>query len=252
MGPGMIKGGIRFALILACVGMAVPMLRAQTPADPKPQSQPAQPPGPATPQKPTQDANPFPEDNGSVPVLPNAMSPGTAAPEPAGDAADYGAVALPSGDADPVRSPDDAAAAVPDTGSSSSGAGLDELLRAPPDTSKKAKKDSDDDNGMRHDGPKEDETVGAYYLDQKNWKGALSRFESALVLDPENPDVYWGLGEAQRHLGDFASAKGNYLKVMEYDPDSKHAKAAKKILAEPEMSNAKAVSSNAAPGQTRP
>ena len=66
-----------------------------------------------------------------------------------------------------------------------------------------------------------------------------------MVLDPENPDVYWGLAEAQRHIGNFANAKANYLKVMEFDPDSKHGKDAKKILKEPEVANAKAVSSNA-------
>jgi tetratricopeptide (TPR) repeat protein len=104
---------------------------------------------------------------------------------------------------------------------------------------------------MSHDSPKEDESVGSYYLEQKNWKAALSRFESALVLDPENPDVYWGLAEAQRHIGDYISAKANYLKVMEYDPDSKHGKEAKRILREPEVANAKAVSSNAGPAQTQ-
>ena len=41
-----------------------------------------------------------------------------------------------------------------------------------------------------------------------------------LVLDPENPEVYWGMGEAQRHLGKFAEAKASYEKLVEYDPDS--------------------------------
>ena len=86
----------------------------------------------------------------------------------------------------------------------------------------------------------EDESVGSYYLDQKNWRAALSRYQSALVLDPENPDVYWGLAESQRHLGDMTRAKANYIKVMEYDPGSKHAKEAKKLLNEPEMANAPA------------
>ena len=90
---------------------------------------------------------------------------------------------------------------------------------------------------------KQDESVGAYYLDQKNWRAALSRFESALVLDPENPDVFWGLAEAQRQLGDYANAKANYMKVMEYDPDSKHSKDAKKYPKQPEIANAPAVSS---------
>ena len=87
---------------------------------------------------------------------------------------------------------------------------------------------------------KEDEDVGGLYLSQKNWRAAASRFESAVVLDPENPDVYWGLAEAQRHLGQFAAAKANYQKVVEYDPDSKHAKEAKKLLIDPQMANAAA------------
>jgi tetratricopeptide (TPR) repeat protein len=86
----------------------------------------------------------------------------------------------------------------------------------------------------------EDENVGKYYLDNKAWKAALSRFESALVLDPDNPDVYWGLAESQRHLGDFAEARANYQKVVDYDPDSRHGKDARKALKDPEITNAKA------------
>jgi len=93
-----------------------------------------------------------------------------------------------------------------------------------------------------HETAAEDENVGSYYLDNKDWKAALSRFESALVLDPDNPDVYWGLAECQRHLGDFANARANYLKVTQYDPDSRHAKEARKALKEPEIANAKASS----------
>ena len=115
------------------------------------------------------------------------------------------------------------------------------MLKPPPDTRKEKGQEA---NATPKEGPKEDENVGSYYLQSKDWKGALSRFESAMVLDPENPDVYWGLAEAERHLGQFAEAKANYLKVMEYDPDSRHSKDAKKILKEPEMTNARAVSAN--------
>jgi hypothetical protein len=41
-------------------------------------------------------------------------------------------------------------------------------------------------------------------------------------------------------LGNFAEARANYLKVIEYDPGSKHAKEAQRILKDPEMANAKA------------
>ena len=85
----------------------------------------------------------------------------------------------------------------------------------------------------------EDINVGGYYLDKKNWHAALSRFQSAMVLDPENPDVYWGLAEAERHLGDFADARSYYQKVVDYDPDSKHGKESIKALKDPEIANAK-------------
>ena len=82
-------------------------------------------------------------------------------------------------------------------------------------------------------------TSARYYLDNKDWKAALSRFQSALVLDPDNPDVYWGLAEAERHLGNFADARANYQKVMDYDPGSRHAKEARKALQDPDFANAK-------------
>ena len=84
----------------------------------------------------------------------------------------------------------------------------------------------------------EDENVGSYYLDNKDWK---ARFRASVRpgLDPDNPDVYWGLAECQRHLGNFADARANYQKVMDYDPDSRHGKDARKALEDPEIANAK-------------
>lgn len=198
---------------------------------------------PADPQKPKgqPEANPFPEDTNSVPVLPSNNSLAQPAAPDAGDL-----VPLPDADNDPVKSPDDSARAPDVSGASSSSAGLDNLLKPPPEEEQKHRRAGG--QAIEHpESAKEDESVGSYYLDQKNWRAARSRFESALVLDPDNPDVYWGLAESERHLGDFAGAKGNYLKVVEYDPDSKHGKEAKKILQEPEIESAKAVSA-AAPG----
>jgi hypothetical protein len=225
-------------LVLTCgAGLLGPHATAQASAgSQKPSaSQPNAPKG-------QQNSNPFPDDTNSVPVLPSANS--SATPPP--DASDLGNVVLPGADSDPVRSPDDASS-VEDSGSSSSDTGLDNLLRPPPDEGKGNKRSDRDGADQPHvEGAKEDESVGSYYLDQKNWRAALSRFESALVLDPENPDVYWGLAESQRHLGDFASAKANYLKVVEYDPDSKHSKESQKLLKQPELANAKADSAKAA------
>ncbi len=225
------------ALGCALAGSAT-HLRAQSNAGTQQSQQPNNPPT-----KPAQDANPFPEDTNSIPVMPNANSPGTPA-LPVPD--DAGSVTLPNAEGDPVHSPDDAEGAASSESSSSSSSGLDNLLKPPPDTGKPGKhgKDEADAPPEHHEDAKEDESVGSYYLDQKNWKAALSRYESALVLDPENPEVYWGLAEAERHTGNLADAKAHYQKLVEYDPDSKHGKEAKRILKEPEMANAPSVSSN--------
>lgn len=186
--------------------------------------------------------------------MPNNESPGTLA-APSDAAADYD-VALPNAERDPVRSPDDGNSnGESGEGSSSSSQGLDDLLKPPADTGKPGKqgheKEDVDTNAVHAEGAKQDESVGSYYLDQRNWKAALSRFESALVLDPENPDVYWGLGEAERHLGNYANARAHYMKLVEYDPDSKHGKEAKRILKEPELANAPPLSSNAPAGKSQ-
>ncbi len=200
---------------------------------------------PADAQKPSAppESNPFPEDTSSVPVIPANSSP--AAPPPAFDAADAGSIHLPRVDSDPVRSPDDPASdtdAGQSDGFSSSQQGIDSMIQPPPDDARrdKKRKGGDIDQPMPHAGAREDLNVGTYYLESGNWQGALSRFESALVLAPDNPDVYWGLGEAERHLGHYSAAKAYYQKLVEYDPDSRHGKDARKILKQPEMVNAAA------------
>ncbi len=237
------RRGCWVALILAgCVGAAW-QTRAQAPAGNgagSAQNKPAvsQP-----------ESNPFPEDTSNVPVMPS----NTAAALPAGTytGSDNGAIPMAGDDGDPVRSPDDPppSAAGSHDRESSSLAGTDRW-QPPPDDD-----DSDKKNGKRkmtakdpthQESASEDINVGGYYLEKKNWHAAMSRFQSAMVLDPENPDVYWGLAEAERHLGDFAVARGYYQKVLDYDPDSKHGKEAIKALKDPEIANAK----NTAPGQT--
>jgi cytochrome c-type biogenesis protein CcmH/NrfG len=60
-----------------------------------------------------------------------------------------------------------------------------------------------------------------------------------MVLDPDNPEVYWGLAETERHLGDFAQARTHYQKLLDYDPEGPHGKEARKALADPQIANAK-------------
>lgn len=198
-------------------------------------------------QKPSQDnGNPFPGDEKSVPIMPSGNTP------------DYSAdfngdthAAVPAVDKDPVRSPEDEAPGGSDSNSgfSSSQSGLGNVMAPPTDEPERKRKKGDDSalDAFPRETPKEDVNVGNYYLDTKDWRGALSRFQSALVLAPDDPDVYWGLAECERHLGQFAEARANYLKVMEYDPGSRHAKDAKKALRDPEIANAKPVAGQAHP-----
>jgi tetratricopeptide (TPR) repeat protein len=218
------------------------------------QSQQQKPPAQQQPAQKPAESNPFPEDTTNVPVVPTTSQPAEAAPAPAAEASSAETTSLLRNDSDPVRSPDDPTPdRSADSGFSSSLAGSNDVNI--PDEVKPTKRG----RGAQPAPPAHEETapedikVGEYYLDRKNWKAALSRFESALVTDPENPDVYWGLAEAQRGLGDYSNAKANYQKVVDYDdPDSKHSKDAKKLLKSPEIANAPAVLKNQPTGQAQP
>jgi tetratricopeptide (TPR) repeat protein len=253
------KRGIEFALVVAVCMLALPAQGQQGNSGSAPSSAPAQekhaqqPPQEPKSQK---DANPFPTDTSDVPVMPSRENP-EPAPPPSGsyssaDQIEDAHYSL-QGDKDPVASPDEA-----NTGeysdsqmsSSSNTKSLDSILPPPGDDEprKKGKKGGDDE-GTPKETAAQDISVAKYYLDNKNWRAALSRFQSALVLAPEDPEVYWGLAVSQHHTGDYANARANYEKVIEYDPDSKHAKEAKKALKEPDLANAKPVPSAASPQQ---
>ena len=204
---------------------------------------------------PASSANPFPEDTSTVPVMPStgtpALPPGTY--DGGGEGSRGTAAMLPGDDTDPVRSPDDAAPAEGSSqtdDSSSSLKNIDSLL-PPPDSAEPEKRKrhgtkEKEVQDTHQETAKSDIEVGSYYLDQKNWKAALSRFESAMVLDPEDPEVYWGMAEAERNLGQFAKAREHYEKLLEYDPDGKHGKQARKVLKDPAL----AATSNPRPGKT--
>lgn len=227
------------ALVVGCGLCAAAGLRAQSTQQKPPASTPQQQPA----QKPAE-SNPFPEDTTNVPVVPttpgSAPAPAAAPPE----SENGGNTSLLKQDTDPVHSPDDPQpdSSGADSGFSSSLSGANDINI--PDEVKPTKNRRGKEPAVHQETAKEDEDVGAYELSRKNWKAALSRFESAVVTDPENPDVYWGMAEAQRELADFANAKANYQKVLDYDPDSKHGKEAKKWLKEPQLANAPAVSKN--------
>lgn len=237
---------------LACC-LAAPVLRAQgtqgRKADDSGRNKPAsvQKPGRESTQKPSaaqppSNANPFPTDLSTVPIIPTANSPSVS--EGAGNGMGNGRYTLPDSDSDPVPSPNDAGSATTDgqrQGFSSSQTGLGPLL---PDVdgnapgSRNPQKQNSIFAPLPQPTAKQDISVGNFYLDTGDWRGAYSRFQSALVLDPSNPDVYWGLAECQRHMGQYAAARENYLKVMEYDAGGKYAKKAAKALRNPDIANA--------------
>lgn len=204
-----------------------------------------------TPKNPTPPAaapsqgNQFPGDITNVPVMP---SKGTVAlPEGTYNGDDASSpnlprVSLPAADQDPARSPDDPAPGTEasDSSSSDSRTGLEKVLADPDDEPQGKRRKLKVDVPDHQETSAEDIEVGKYELSLKNWKAALSRFESAMVLAPDEPEVYWGLAESKRHLGDLAAARAYYQKVVDYDPDSKHGREAMKALKDPEIANAKA------------
>jgi len=233
--------GFAFAVVLAGCLTVPAGLAAQSPAAgdkaTPAQSQPA-----SDSQKAPTVSNPFPDDTSTVPVL-APKEPGTPAQGSSyGSDADSGGrfASLPSEDTDPVRSPDDPVPAAGDSGSateSSSLAGVDTLEPASDSDQpeKKRKKEVQVKEPTHQEAASKDIEVGGYYLERKDWKAALSRFESAMVLDPENPEVYWGLAEAERNLGRNAEARKSYQTLLDYDPDGKHGKQARKALKDPAL-----------------
>ncbi len=250
------KRGLSVALVLcgflAGSLAAAPRLYAQSPAgggapQPAPSKPAAEGQKPVTP--PAQSGNPFPEDTTSVPVIPATSTPAEAAADrrfsESGGGSDSGLFPFPAEDADPVRSPDDSSA----SGSgeeneefSSSLKGIDNLLPGPEGDVKGKPKEPE-----HRETAATDIDVGKYYLDKKNWKAALSRFQSAMVLDPENPEVYWGLAEAEHRLGDLANARAHYRQLLDYDPDGPHGKQARKALQDPAIANARKATDNQPP-----
>jgi tetratricopeptide (TPR) repeat protein len=78
---------------------------------------------------------------------------------------------------------------------------------------------------------KEDVSVGSYYLQAGNYKGAYQRFKEASVLSPENTDAMFGLAEAARHLNKRDEALANYQLFLEVVSSGSKAKDARKAVA---------------------
>ena len=59
---------------------------------------------------------------------------------------------------------------------------------------------------------------GIENLREGNFESALSFFEQALLLDPENPDLWNQKGIALRSLGRYDEASECYNKSLQLDP----------------------------------
>ena len=226
-----------FALTVGCGLISAVGLLAQSAPPAQQQKPPAQPPA----QKPA-GSKLFPEDTTNVPVVPTSEQPAAPPPASAPENSSSQTTSLLKNDNDPVHSPDDPVES--DTGAdgfSSSLAGSGDVNI--PDEDRPDKHRRGQQQPATHQvTAKENEDVGDFELSRKNFRAALSRFQSALVTDSENPDLYWGIAESQRGLGNYAEAKANYQKVVDYDdPESKHSKEAKKLLKSPQLANAPSV-----------
>jgi tetratricopeptide (TPR) repeat protein len=72
--------------------------------------------------------------------------------------------------------------------------------------------------------------VGAFYFRKGSYKAAARRFEEATRWDPNSTEAWLRLGEAQAKLGDQKAAKAAWAKVLELEPDGKHAAELRKKL----------------------
>lgn len=62
-------------------------------------------------------------------------------------------------------------------------------------------------------------TLGRLYVKQKKYENAVESFNKALVLAPENPDIYREIADAYGLLDNYENAVKNYEKYFELNPN---------------------------------
>ena len=77
---------------------------------------------------------------------------------------------------------------------------------------------------------KKDADVGSFYLQRRDYQGALLRFKDATAADPTNVEAIFGLAETQRLLKKNADAARNYQLYLEIVPNGPKSKQALKAL----------------------
>jgi tetratricopeptide (TPR) repeat protein len=79
-------------------------------------------------------------------------------------------------------------------------------------------------------GAAQDVEVGDFYYGDKNYRAALSRYETALQSKPGDPGIFFRLGKTAEKLGDDARAKREYQASIDAAPDGASAKESKNAL----------------------
>lgn len=77
-----------------------------------------------------------------------------------------------------------------------------------------------------------DINVGETYLSTNNFDAARQRFEEALRITPDNPLIYFRLGQALQGMQRLDPARLNYRKYLELQPKGKFAQNAKKAISD--------------------
>ena len=75
--------------------------------------------------------------------------------------------------------------------------------------------------------------VGNFYMHQgktNGYRAAAGRYEDATKYNPNNPEAFFKLGEAEEKLKNKEKARAAFTKVTQMAPDSKFGKEAKKKL----------------------
>jgi len=76
----------------------------------------------------------------------------------------------------------------------------------------------------------QDVEVGDFYYQDKSYRPALSRYESALKSKPGDPGVYLRLGKTAEKLGDAERALREYQSSIDAGPDQPSAKEARAAI----------------------
>ena len=78
----------------------------------------------------------------------------------------------------------------------------------------------------------QDINVGESYLSTNNFDAARQRFEEALRITPDNPLIYFRLGQALQGMQRLDPARLNYRKYLELEPKGKFAQNARKAISD--------------------